>query len=361
MSHGDYLISVPLTPLIGHSALRARLDEQVRRGTLASSILFTGPAGIGKQRLALWLAQRLLCEADNAPCGTCQHCRYSLEGTHPDQHWIFPRPNLKDPDTPPEDVAADYGEAIAERIAEGGLYARPDGSAGMFRYTTRMLVSYSTRAPALARRKVFVVGDAERMVPQAASQEAANAFLKLLEEPAANTTIILTSSESGALLPTIRSRVIAVRVRPLGAAEMREFLALPAAAPLLKQGTTDELISLARGAPGALVDAEPRAAARVRAGALLNAATRSRDKIYRVAYAQGASGARGGFSDALDALSELLHEQTRQATDVGDGTMAAAGARAMLLVENAKRDAERNATPQLVAFRLLTKLSETLP
>lgn len=352
---------MPLTPLIGHSALRARLDEQVRRGTLASSILFTGPAGIGKQRLALWLAQRLLCEADDGPCGTCQHCRYSLEGTHPDQHWIFPRPNLKDPDAAPEDVAADYAEAIAERVAEGGLYARPDGSAGMFRYTTRMLVSFSTRAPALARRKVFIVGDAERMVPQAANQEAANAFLKLLEEPAANTTIILTSSEPGALLPTIRSRVIAMRVRPLGSAEMHEFLALPAAEPLLKQGSADDLVALAHGAPGALLDADSRAAARTRAGALLNAATRSRDKIYRVAYAQGAAGARGGFSDALDALSELLHERTRSATDAGDGQTAAAGARAMLLVESAKRDAERNATPQLVAFRLLTGLSETLP
>ncbi|MDA1081550.1 MAG: hypothetical protein O2973_07705 [Gemmatimonadetes bacterium] len=351
---------MPFTPLIGHLALRARLSEQIHRGTLASSILFTGPAGIGKQRLALWLAQHLLCEEASAPCGACQHCRYATEGTHPDVVWVFPRPNLKDSDSAPEDVAADYAEAIADRVAAGGVYERPDGSAGIFRYVTRLLVQHASRTPALGRRKVIVVGEAERMVPQAANQEAANAFLKLLEEPLPNTSLLLTSSEPGALLPTIRSRVIAMRVRPLPSAEMREFLALPAAAPLLKTGSVDELVALARGAPGALLDAESRAAAVARAGAILDAATRSQDRMYRVAYAQGASGARGGFSDALDALTELLHARSRDAADAGDGSGAAASARAMMLVENAKRDAERNATPQLVAFRLLTGLAETL-
>ena len=360
-AHDNYLTPVPLTPLIGHTALRARLDEQVRRGTLASSILFTGPAGIGKQRLALWLAQRLLCEEAASPCGSCQHCRYAAEATHPDLLWVFPMRNLKDSDAAPEDVAVDYAEAIAERVAAGGVYERPDGSAGIFKYTTRLLVQRAARTPALARRKVFVVGDAERMVSQAASQEAANMFLKLLEEPPANTTLLLTSSEPGALLPTIRSRVIAMRVRPLAPAEMREFLALPAAASVAASGSTDELVALAHGAPGALLDAEPRSAAVARAGTMLDAATRSRDRMYRVAYAQGGGGARGGFSDALEALTELLHARSRAAADAGDATAAAAGARAMLLVEHAKRDAERNAAPQLVAFSLLTKLSETLP
>ena len=57
-----------------------------------------------------------------------------------------------------------------------------------------------------------MIGDAERMVAQEGSDQAANAFLKLLEEPPADTTLILTSSEPGALLPTIRSRSVSVRV-----------------------------------------------------------------------------------------------------------------------------------------------------
>ncbi|HVZ48916.1 MAG TPA: hypothetical protein VG916_09045 [Gemmatimonadaceae bacterium] len=351
---------MPFAPLIGHESLRARLDEQVRRGTLASGILFTGPAGIGKQRLALWLAQRLLCEEPGAPCGACQHCRFVLEGTHPDLLWVFPRPNLKDSDAAPDEVAADYAEAVAERVAAGGVYTRPDGSAGIFRYTTRLLVQRASRAPALARRKVFVVGEADRMVPQASSPEAANMFLKLLEEPPASTFLLLTSSEPGALLPTIRSRVLEVRVRPLPPAGVRSFLALPAAAPLAAQGTVDELVALSHGAPGAVVDAAPRAAAVRRARTLLDAAVQHRDRIYSVAYAQGAAGARGGFSDALDALTELVYARTRAAATSGDERTAGAGERAMVAIEEAKRDAERNATPQLVAFRLLTRLSETL-
>src|SRR4029453_11349249 len=81
------------------------------------------------------------------------------------------------------------------------------------------------RAPAIAKRKVFIIGDAERMVPQEGSEQAANAFLKLLEEPPADTTIILTSSEPGALLPTIRSRVVSMRAAPLSQDSMRAFLA----------------------------------------------------------------------------------------------------------------------------------------
>ena len=352
---------MPLPPLIGHHALRTRLDELVRRGSLASSLLFTGPAGIGKQRLALWLAQRLLCAESASPCGACQHCRYIAAGAHPDLLWIFPHPRMKDgTDAALDDVQREYAEAVAERIEGGGLYPRPVGSAGIYLYAARMLVQRATLTPSMAKRKVFIVGEAERMVPQAASQEAANAFLKLLEEPLADTTIILTSSEPGALLPTIRSRVIGVRVLPLGASEMREFLALPAAEPLLKGKTVDELVALAHGAPGTLLDADARASAVARARALLDTAGRKRDNMYRVAYSHGSTKARGAFTDMLDALTELLHERSRTAAAAGDERAAGAGARAMVLVEEAKRDAERNIVPQLVAFRLIAQLSETL-
>ena len=352
---------MPLPPLIGHQALRARLDEQVRRGTLASSLLLTGPAGIGKQRLAIWLAQRLICTESGSPCGACQHCQYIAAGAHPDLLWIFPHSRLKSSaDVSIDEAAQDNAEAVAERLEDGGLYARPDGSAGIFLYAARLLVQKAVMTPSMARRKVFVVGDAERMVPQESSKEAANAFLKLLEEPPADTTLILTSSEPGALLPTIRSRVVAVRVQPLGDVEMREFLALPCAEPLLKGKQADALAQLAHGAPGSLLDADAKAAAITRARAMLDVASGAPDRRFRVAYSHGSVGARGAFSGTLDALSELLHQRSREAALAGDDIQASAGARAMVMVEEAKRDAERNLTPQLVAFRLMTQLSEAL-
>src|SRR6185312_8445305 len=106
----------------------------------------------------------------------------------------------------------------------------------------------------IAKRKVFVIGDAERMVPQEGSDAAANAFLKLLEEPPANTTLVLTSSEPGALLPTIRSRVVAVRVPPISDSAVEEFLADPIVKTYLRSEKSkipaSELVGLAGGAPG---------------------------------------------------------------------------------------------------------------
>src|SRR6185503_10808176 len=54
-----------LTSLYGHKSLQERLSRSLKTGTLPASLLFHGPRGIGKQRLALWLAQLLLCERDN--------------------------------------------------------------------------------------------------------------------------------------------------------------------------------------------------------------------------------------------------------------------------------------------------------
>ncbi|HLA89292.1 MAG TPA: hypothetical protein VJL28_02530 [Gemmatimonadaceae bacterium] len=355
---------MPLFPLIGHQALRQRLDEQVSRGALPASLLLAGPPGVGKQQLALWLGSRLLCAGAAPPCGECQQCRYAADGVHPDLRWYFPRPRLKEADVALEEVAFDYADAIAERVAAHGLYARPDGSHGIFVYVSRLIVQQAGTTPALAARKVFVIGDAERMVSQAASPEAANAFLKLLEEPLADTTIVLTSSEPGALLPTIRSRVVAIRVAPLPEADVRAFLAHPAAAAAAdadagaRGATEDEIVRLAHGAPGALLDLAARGASLERARALLAAARGGREQALRAAFVQGSSKARGVFTDVLDALTVLLHERARDAAHAGDAARAVASARAVRAVEEAKRAAEGNAVPQLVTAHLVRTLAE---
>ena len=181
---------MPIVPLFGHADVRARLADARARGALPASILFHGPRGVGKQRLALWLGQLLLCASPGRePCGECQHCRFMEELRHPDLAWFFPRPRLKDSDPDLDDVRDDYAEAIAQRVSDDGLYAPPSGSEGIFIATVRALVQQGALSPAIGKRKVFVVGDAERMVPQEGSEQAANAFLKLLEEPPEDTTV----------------------------------------------------------------------------------------------------------------------------------------------------------------------------
>ena len=120
---------VPIVPLHGHAPLRRRLLDAAARDALPASLLFQGPRGVGKQRLALWLGQALLCEGamddrpGGEPCARCRHCRYTVELTHPDLHWYFPRPRPKDADQTPAEVQADYAAARAERMERHGLYA----------------------------------------------------------------------------------------------------------------------------------------------------------------------------------------------------------------------------------------------
>lgn len=349
---------MPLVPLFGHDALRERLASQIDRGALPASLLLHGPAGVGKQRLALWIAQRLLCESTNRPCGDCQACRYVLALQHPDLHWFFPHPNLRDGNS--LDVEALQGEQnalLAERATSNGLYPRPDGSNGLYKYDTRLLVHFASRSAALARHRVFIIGDAERMVPQAANPEAANAFLKLLEEPPPATTLILTSSEPGALLPTIRSRVVALRVAPIADAEVRAFLEHAAVAATLTTPPSAELVRLAGGAPGTLIGADDRAGAIARARVLLAAAEGTTEQRLRAAFTSGSGKSRGAFSDVLDALTVLVHDRVRSAASAGDEATARRVARFVPAIEDAKRAADGNASPQLVTAQLLETIA----
>ena len=353
---------MPIIPLYGHQAIQQRVREAVARQALPASLLLHGPRGVGKQRLALWIGQLLLCSSAERPCGACQHCRYVADLCHPDLQWFYPRPRLKDADASGAEVREDYADAAAERAKVAGLYAPPSGSDGIYVSTVRALVQLAAMAPALGRRKVFVVGDAERMVPQEGADAAANAFLKLLEEPPADTTIILTSSEPGGLLATIRSRVVGVRVAPLRPAEVEAFLDDEAVGRALDADRVPKdratRLRLAGGAPGSLLGATDRAPALDAARRMLEAATRGGDaQRHRLAFAQKTSGARGEFTGTLHALTTLLRDRVQEATARGDERTALAASRGVAHVERAKGLAGGNVNPQLVSARLLRELA----
>ena len=201
--------------------------------------------------------------------------RFAASLAHPDIHWFFPRPRLESGATL-KDVTNDFADAVSERAKASGLYAPSSGLDGIYVSTVRAIVQLASISPAMAKRKLFIIGDAEQMVSQEGSDEAANALLKLLEEPPANTVIILTSSEPGALLPTIRSRVVNVRVAPLPRGDVEAFLADPTVSTALRQShssaSTDDLVRLATGAPGALIASRDRENAIGNAEQLLDSA-----------------------------------------------------------------------------------------
>jgi DNA polymerase-3 subunit delta' len=358
---------VPIVPLYGHAPLRDRLRAAVRRGTLPASLLIHGPRGIGKQRLALWLGQLLLCESppDAAPCGTCRACRYANELGHPDLQWYFPRPRLKDTEPSLDEVKDDFIDALRERLDANGIYAPPSGLEGIFIRTVHLIVQQAGMTPTLGRRKVFVIGDADRMVAQEGSDQAANAFLKLLEEPLPDTTVVLTTSEPAALLPTIRSRVIGVRASPLSDAEVRAFLKDPlASGPLQSYSlprSTEERMRLARGAPGTLLSSSTAAEALALANAMLAAPHAGAGERFRLGLSFGSAKARGFFSDVLDALTSALHGRVHERADAGDEEGARRAALAVRAVEEAKLRASGNVSPQLIGSSLLREFAELRP
>ena len=208
-------------------------------------------------------------------------------------------------------------------------------------------------------------GGQQRYAGRGQVEVAANAFLKLLEEPPDDTWIIVTTSALSGLIPTVRSRLVAVRVPPVDEAGMRAFVDDPAVSAALDElglpGSPAERVRLAQGAPGALLASTMRREAVEEAERFLDTA-RSRDPRarYKLALAQGNVGARGGFSDVLDALTLALHERLKQHAERHDEARARHTGHALDAVEEAKRLAEANVSPQLITVQLLDALTTSL-
>lgn len=309
---------MPLVPLYGHHEMRAALAKSVHEGDLPHSLLLQGPEGIGKERFCLWLAQRLVCEdAKNQtePCGACLSCRLVERLEHPDVHWFFPlpRPDATGPDRLREKLEESRAAELQARRKDPFHIPAYERTPAYFIAAIRTLQEYAGSRPAMGRRKVFVVGDAEAMVPQEASQEAANAFLKLLEEPPADTTLVLTSSTPGALLPTIRSRVLPVRLLPLAESEVSDFLAEQKALP---RAEAEKVAALSGGAIGRALRLLPSGDGpgplerQRQAGKTLLLATVADNAVLRLAaaMAEAPTGGRGEFQGTLESFATWLRD-----------------------------------------------------
>jgi DNA polymerase-3 subunit delta' len=366
-----------LPPVAGHEGLRDRLERTVREGRLPASLLFHGPPGVGKQRLALWLGQLLLCDERTA-CGTCRSCKLARRLEHPDLHWFFPlsRPTgTSSREKLREKLEEARMEALAERRQEPLAPREDEGATGIYLAAVEEMRGKAARRPAMGDAAVFVVGDAEAMVPQAASQQAANAFLKLLEEPPEDTWVVLTSSRRGALLPTIRSRVMDLRVAPLRPERVEAFLVEEAGVE------PERAAAAARRSHGSIGRAlhelsEEGEELREGAEAFLRAAL-SRTPADRLQYAAGVSpsGARGGYSDLLARVAELLRdllaftlegpggafEPERARRLAGDRSLPAHGlSSAIDRVEEAREEASGNVNPQAITATLLSDIAREL-
>ncbi len=309
----------------GQEDLLQRLASAVAGRRLPQSLLVHGPEGVGKRSLALWIARALQCEpaeAGDVPCEACRSCRMAARLEHPDIHLHFPMPRPKRAASRAklrEAIEAQRHERLA--LLREDLHARldPDAVTGLYVAAVENIRDQASRRPSMARRSVFVVEDAERMVPQSASPEAANAFLKLLEEPPPFAYIVLTSGRPDALLPTIRSRTVPLRVAPLPTERVAAYVA-----EHLGVRDDDRARAVARRAGGAvyrartLVDSEAgesEAAADALLAAALDGSPQAR---YRAASRYSARGARGELEPALEALRLRLRDMLCVAAGAAD-------------------------------------------
>ena len=232
--------------VIGQQRVSDALRRTISTERVAHAWLFYGPEGVGKRAAAIAYGKALLCEqGGEEACGACSSCGRVDRMVHPDLHILMPYPSDADP--------ADIAERI--RLIGQNPYAAVDfvrrpslddptrSSNKQALYTVARVQEEMCRAmsfqPVEGRYKVAVVSDAEHL-----RTDAANMFLKMLEEPPPKTVFILTTSRADRILATIVSRCRRLRFDPLTPEAIEQAL-------IGKEGVAPELAAtLARMADG---------------------------------------------------------------------------------------------------------------
>ncbi len=171
--------------IIGHQNIITQLQNAVNSERVAGAYLFAGEQGVGKETVALFFANLILCESAEAsvPCAECRACRKIKSGNHPDLQIIRP----------------DGAQLKIDQIRE-----------------MQQKISYQ---PLEGPRKIYIIANTEKM-----NVYTANSLLKTLEEPPAASTIILLTENINAILPTIRSRSQILTFHPMPTEELANAL-----------------------------------------------------------------------------------------------------------------------------------------
>lgn len=174
---------------------------QAMRNRMPHAILLYGPKGIGKTQFAEQLAQSLLCETPNAEglaCGNCASCGWFSQYSHPDYRRVRPEALELEDSTSGE---SDSSSADDVEKSAGSSKTSKAPSKEIVINQIRALSDFMNISTHRQGTRVILLYPAEAL-----NTHAANALLKSLEEPSANTVFILVSHSIDQLLPTILSR-----------------------------------------------------------------------------------------------------------------------------------------------------------
>ncbi|MFO7664363.1 MAG: DNA polymerase III subunit delta' [Chloroflexota bacterium] len=247
--------------IVGHDWAVRLLHLAIDKDRVGHAYLITGPDQIGKMTLARTFAQALNCTADEIgqrPCGKCRACTLIAGNRHPDVRVVLPEVSERG-------IRSIKIEQIRQLQQDLSL------SAYEARYKIALLKRFDT-----------------------ANVNAANAFLKTLEEPPANVILILTAADSESLLPTIISRCRVLTLRPIPTPFIEESLMTRWQ---VKTNQANLLAHLAGGRIGWAIEASSEPA-------LLQSRTTSLDRLSEAL--QGNLVARFNLAERLSRKSENL-------------------------------------------------------
>ena len=172
--------------IIGHDKVKDHLQKAIEYHKVSHAYILSGEEGMGKKTLAEAFAMTLLCErSEKEPCMQCHACKQMMSGNHPD---VIRVTHEKPGSIGVDDIRTQINDTV---------YIKPYSS------------SY----------KIYLVDEAEKMTPQAQ-----NALLKTIEEPPAYAVIILMTTNQELFLPTILSRCIQLKLRPLKDSQVSDYL-----------------------------------------------------------------------------------------------------------------------------------------
>ena len=212
---------MPFSDFHGNADVVRTLREMLAREHFPHAVILSGPQGSGKFTLAQMLAKAMNClerpVIDGLPdfCGRCANCVRIAEADALEERIaeaVEARENLRD---------ADKRETrILVQTHPDVLIIPPDPPQMLVKVDqVRHVIHEIYYKPAEGRERVYIFSDAEFM------KEAANSLLKVLEEPPEFATLFLLTDNPSALLPTIRSRCMILRLAPLPADEVEQYLA----------------------------------------------------------------------------------------------------------------------------------------
>lgn len=288
---------MPLRDLIGQDRPVELLRRTLRSGRVPHAFLFHGPEGVGKGTAAVEFACALLCGTggDDA-CGTCGACRRARTGSHPDSFLVTRQP---------------------KRGSGSGSKESSDLSPFIVVDQIREMTAHASFAPTEGRYRVFRIEPADAM-----NDEAQNALLKTLEEPASTTVLLLVAERPNVLLPTVRSRCLAIRFGEVP---------LPAIETWLRgRGVSDEEIApraaLSSGRPGRALDLDLESLQARRKGLLedLEELAASPEALARLSDRVGRLSGSGEteFLEGLAIVQGLLRDAARSASGLTAGALS---------------------------------------